>query len=60
MFIMVPRAQAAAERINEVLALEPGIRDPQTARSAGDLKGLVEFRNVTFYYTAPSGRLWMA
>ena len=34
MFIMVPRAQAAASRINEVLETEPEIVDPEKASTA--------------------------
>jgi ATP-binding cassette subfamily B protein len=48
-FIMLPRAEASAVRINEVFGLEPAIIDP--AVSAGTyLKGYVEFRSVTFKY----------
>lgn len=50
MFIMVPRAQASATRINEVLALEPEINDPDVARHADDAHGQLEFRDVTFSY----------
>ncbi len=50
MFIMVPRAQAAAERINEVLETEPEIIDPEKPKAVTDARGDVEFRNVTFSY----------
>ncbi len=50
MFIMVPRAQAAAERINEVIETVPGIVDAGDVKKAGQGKGFVEFRNVTFSY----------
>lgn len=50
MFIMVPRAQAAAARITEVLETEPEIVDPEKPRLADEEKGYVEFRNVTFSY----------
>jgi ATP-binding cassette subfamily B protein len=50
MFIMVPRAQAAAVRINEVLDTEPDIVDPENAKKADNEKGYIEFRNVTFSY----------
>ncbi len=49
MFIMVPRAQAAAVRINEVLDTEPEIVDPEEIQNGTD-KGYVEFKNVTFSY----------
>ncbi len=50
MFIMVPRAQAAAIRINEVLAIEPEIVDPAKPRHAAKMRGVVEFRDVSFSY----------
>ncbi|WP_411678375.1 ABC transporter ATP-binding protein [Caproicibacter sp.] len=50
MFVMIPRAQAAADRINEVLHTEPEINDPQLPEPAATEKGYVEFRNVTFRY----------
>ncbi|KAI7264844.1 hypothetical protein KC345_g8695 [Hortaea werneckii] len=61
MFVLIPRASASAIRINEVLDMEPEIKDPTTA----DLKttatatqkdgrdgmhGFVEFENVSFSY----------
>ena len=50
LFIMLPRASASSARINEVLALSPGIRDAEGARSAEKEHGHIEFRNVTFSY----------
>jgi ATP-binding cassette subfamily B multidrug efflux pump len=51
MFIMIPRAQASAERINEVLATEPEITDPKHPRlSQSRKKGFIEFRHVIFSY----------
>ncbi len=50
MFIMIPRAQASALRINEVLDLAPEIVDPVAARQPGDQQGRVEFQDVTFSY----------
>lgn len=50
MFIMLPRAQAAAVRISEVLETEPGIVDADLVTETADKKGYVEFRNVTFSY----------
>jgi ATP-binding cassette subfamily B multidrug efflux pump len=51
MFIMVPRASVSAGRITEVLDTDPVIRDtPEPQRFGGDLKGVVEFRNVSFRY----------
>ena len=52
MFVMLPRASAAAARINEVLDLAPEILDPPSPvrpqLAAG--RGHVEFENVTFQY----------
>lgn len=48
--VMVPRASASAERIQEVLLLEPEITDPVTPVSPKISKGLIEFKDVTFYY----------
>lgn len=50
MFVMVPRASASAERINEVLDVDPDIVDPPAPKSTGASKGYVEFKNVTFRY----------
>jgi ATP-binding cassette subfamily B protein len=50
LFIMLPRASASSTRINEVLALSPGIRDARDARTALKEHGHIEFRNVTFAY----------
>lgn len=50
MFIMVPRAQAAAVRINEVLDIVPEITDPIETRSSSGGKGYVQFKDVTFTY----------
>ncbi len=50
-FIMVPRAQASAVRINEVLDVDPEIRDPASPKRADRPAGQVEFRNVSFGYS---------
>lgn len=50
MFIMVPRAQAAAVRINEVLDTVPDITDAENIRDSFTGKGYVEFNDVTFSY----------
>jgi len=51
MFVFLPRAAVAAERIAEVLETEPAIVDPKNPEhiEAGR-RGLVEFRNVSFSY----------
>jgi ATP-binding cassette subfamily B multidrug efflux pump len=50
MFVMVPRAQASAIRINEVLDMEPGITDPPQNITPGIQRGYVEFQDVAFSY----------
>ncbi|MDI3480505.1 MAG: ATP-binding cassette, subfamily multidrug efflux pump [Tepidanaerobacteraceae bacterium] len=50
MFVMIPRAQASAARINEVLDMTPEINDPKHPKKPDEKKGLVEFKNVTFSY----------
>lgn len=50
MFIMVPRAQAAAVRINEVLDTVPEITDPAQPKENFVGKGHIEFRDVTFSF----------
>ena len=49
LFVMIPRAAASADRINEILDTTPSIRDGVQARDGGR-GGLVEFKNVTFSY----------
>jgi ATP-binding cassette, subfamily B, multidrug efflux pump len=51
LFVMVPRAAAAAKRINEVLEVQPDIVDPERPVTPGAEHGVVEFRDVTFCYT---------
>ncbi|NJD01756.1 MAG: ABC transporter ATP-binding protein [Ruminiclostridium sp.] len=50
MFIMVPRAQAAALRINEVLDTVPEITDAETTKDVFDGRGFIEFKDVVFSY----------
>jgi len=50
MFVMVPRAAASAERINEVLDTEPRITDPANPITPAETRGVVEFDNVEFRY----------
>jgi ATP-binding cassette subfamily B multidrug efflux pump len=49
MSFMIPRGQASALRINEVLALDPAIVDPEAPRPAAQ-GGEVIFDHVTFFY----------
>lgn len=49
--IMLPRASVAADRIYEVISMEPKIVDPKEPKEfIESKKGLVEFKNVTFKY----------
>ncbi len=50
MAFMIPRGQASALRINEVLAMHPEIVDPVQSQASVDHSGQVEFRDVTFRY----------
>jgi len=50
MFVMVPRAQASAIRINEVLEVDPEIKDPAKDNAGSNQKGHLEFKNVSFSY----------
>lgn len=50
MFIMIPRAEASAVRINEVLETVPEISDPAHPSPASGRHGHVEFQDVTFSY----------
>ncbi|MGE6629791.1 ABC transporter ATP-binding protein [Bacillus sp. NPDC077027] len=51
-FIMVPRAQASAKRMNEVLSMEPAIKDSHHTTLDHDQKRQsICFDDVTFYYS---------
>lgn len=51
MFIMVPRASVSADRISEILETKNKVDDPAQPRHFdGKVKGLVEFKNVSFRY----------
>lgn len=50
LFVMIPRASASAERINEVLNIEHQIKDPATPVKTFNKKGYIEFDNVSFNY----------
>ncbi len=52
LFVMVPRAAASARRINEVLETEITIKESSELKyTSDDLKGEIEFRNVSFSYS---------
>jgi len=50
MFVMIPRAAAAAVRINEVLDTVADIIDPADPSRADGERGFVEFAHVSFSY----------
>lgn len=49
-FMMMPRAQVSAERINEVLEKESSIKEGTLDNIDTKEKGTVEFKNVSFKY----------
>lgn len=49
-FMMLPRAEVSAERINEVLDTEITIKDGKIDKDISDERGTVEFKNVSFKY----------
>jgi ATP-binding cassette subfamily B multidrug efflux pump len=50
MFVMIPRAEASAVRISEVLAMDPEIVDAKETKKLEGERGHIEFRDVTFSY----------
>ncbi|GAP54724.1 uncharacterized ABC transporter ATP-binding protein Mb1304c [Arthrobacter sp. Hiyo6] len=50
MAMMIPRASVCADRIGEVLDVEPSIHEPLTPVAPAARAGRVEFRNVSFAY----------
>ncbi|WP_315167304.1 ABC transporter ATP-binding protein [Metaclostridioides mangenotii] len=49
-FIMYPRAAVSASRIQELLEADPLIKNPENGVKETEIKGLLEFDNVTFAY----------
>lgn len=51
MLVMIPRAQASAVRINEVLDMVPDLKDKEKVTTAAESrKGYLEFDHVSFSY----------
>jgi ATP-binding cassette subfamily B protein len=50
MFMLVPRAEVSAERIMEVIGIEPSVGPAASPRPAGPQPGHLELRNVEFRY----------
>lgn len=49
-FIMLPRATVSANRINEILETTSTITDGKLSQVSDDIKGEIEFKNVSFKY----------
>ncbi|MDD4795441.1 MAG: ABC transporter ATP-binding protein, partial [Bacilli bacterium] len=49
-FIFYPRASVSALRINEVIETESKIKDGYINRDTSDIKGTIEFKDVSFKY----------
>jgi ATP-binding cassette subfamily B protein len=49
-FILVPRASVSIDRISEVIATEPSIKDPIKSKKITNGIGKIEFKNVYFSY----------
>ncbi|MFX3647115.1 MAG: ABC transporter ATP-binding protein [Paenibacillus sp.] len=49
-FVMIPRASASAERINEVLDMQPDLSNPEQPLGMRSMQGMIEFEHVTFRY----------
>jgi ATP-binding cassette, subfamily B, multidrug efflux pump len=50
MFVMIPRAEACAERIDEVLGTDPSVVPATNPVPIPDLRGSLELRDVEFRY----------
>lgn len=49
-FIMLPRAAVSSKRVNEVLSTKSSITDGAGVSISPNMKGVVEFKNVSFKY----------
>ena len=49
-FVMYPKAQVSANRISEILEEEPIIQSPKDGVKETDIRGEIEFNNVSFKY----------
>lgn len=56
MFVLMPRAQVSARRINEVLETPQSVSDPETEKERTEV-GTVEFKNVSFGYPNSSEKV---
>ena len=56
-FMILPRASVAANRIREVLDTEPSIEDGNRAEGKKGKEGEIEFKNVSFRYPDADGEV---
>jgi ATP-binding cassette subfamily B protein len=54
LFILIPRAIVSAKRINEVLEIEPSVKDEGADDQKVTKPGEIEFKDVTFSYNQSS------
>lgn len=54
LLILIPRAQASAKRINEILATPDLIKNPLQPKTSEHNSGLVEFKDVSFAFPGAS------
>ncbi|MFR3567352.1 MAG: ABC transporter ATP-binding protein [Paraclostridium sordellii] len=57
MFVMVPRASASADRINEILGKKSEIYSKENSIKETEKIGYLEFKNVSFYYDENSEKV---
>ncbi|CEN21383.1 ABC transporter ATP-binding protein [Paraclostridium sordellii] len=57
MFVMVPRASASADRINEILGKKSAIYSKENAIKETEKTGYLEFKNISFYYDENSEKV---
>lgn len=49
-FMMYPRAEVSAKRIEEVFHAQPLIKNPEYGKNVGNQQGTIQFDHVTFVY----------
>ncbi len=54
-FGLLQRGAASMQRIDEILSVEPAIRDHEEAAEVTDLSGEIEFKGLTFTYDGVEG-----
>jgi ATP-binding cassette subfamily B multidrug efflux pump len=51
---LIQRGTASLKRMHQIMSIEPAIADSPGVKPIGEIKGKIEFRNLTFQY-APDG-----